>query len=423
MVQISVRNVSKYYKLYASRKAVLTKLLMGDKPASKHQAEAVWAALTDINIDVETGHCVGLIGRNGSGKSTLLRILAGITAPSAGHVSVNGKLSTVLDVQSGLHPRLSGIQNIYLKGAIHGLSKAQVKDNLDRIVDFSGLENYINNPIQTYSTGMIIRLGFSIAMHMDFDILLMDEVLSVGDIVFQRQCLAKVKAFLKEGKTIILATHNLGDVAAICERVIFLKKGRIQHDGSCENVLKNYWDACEKAQKSIPRSLHPFNPENIYGTDTHEVEIQQVTFTNGNGKETDTFHTGDQMDISIKFHCERTVQDPVFRVQFFQNNGTLVHGSNTGRVGLATGDLLGDGEITLSYERINLLEGDYYISVGIWPDEYRSTMTDIAFDCHQWAYIVRIKSQERYGGGIVFNPFSWQLRKNNGQSIIDKENS
>jgi ABC-type polysaccharide/polyol phosphate transport system ATPase subunit len=420
MVPISVNNVSKYFLSYPSRKTLLLKLLCGRDKASSGN---VWKALENINFTVEPGTCIGFIGRNGSGKSTLLRLLAGIIAPSSGSIEINGKLSTVLDVQSGLHPRLSGIQNIFLKGALHGLSKSEVKKRLDDIVEFSGLDEYINNPIQTYSSGMVIRLGFSIAMHMDFDILLMDEILAVGDIVFQRQCLARVNKFISDGRTIVLATHNLGDVSAICDRVIFLKNGRIQHDGSCEMVLKDYWDTCERAQNTIPRSMHPFNPENIYGTDTKEVKITEVLFCNGKGQACDTFHTGDSLRIAIRFHCSRAVMKPLFRVQFFKNTGLLIHGANTGRIGMDIGELSGDGEMTISYSHLNLLEGDYYVSVGIWPDEYRSTMTDIAYDCHQWAYIIHIKSRREDGAGIVLNPCTWQLRMDNSppaHSIIEE---
>lgn len=408
MAQISIQNVSKHYLSYPSRKKLLLNLLFGKERANA--SDNVWRALDNINLTIEPGICVGFIGRNGSGKSTLLRLLAGIIEPSTGEIQVNGRLSTVLDVQSGLHPRLTGKQNIYLKGALHGLGRKEIDKRLDTIIEFSGLGEYIDSPIQTYSSGMVIRLGFSIAMHMDFDILLMDEILSVGDLVFQRQCLARVKQFRQEGKTIVLATHNLGDVSAICDRVILLKNGKIKHDGLSEQVLQDYWDACEKAQNTIPRSMHPFKPENIYGTDTREVTISDVLFTNGNSEVCDTFHTGDSMRITIRFRCERVVKKPLFRVQFFQNNGQLIQGSNTGRAGLDLDELSGEGEMVIDYPNLNFLEGDYYVSIGIWPDEYRSTMTDIAYDCHQWAYVVHIKSSREKGAGLVYNPCKWQLR-------------
>ncbi len=406
-VQVVVKDISKSYRAYNSRASVLGSLFR--RSAGDQSVEKRSTALDDITFDVTEGECLGLIGRNGSGKSTLLRILAGIVNPSHGTVAMLGRISAVLDIQSGLHPRMTGRQNIFLKGALYGLRGREINKRLDQIIDFSGLGDYIDHPLNTYSTGMVIRLGFAIAMHMDFDILLMDEILSVGDIVFQRQCLGKVKSFMSQGKTIILATHNLGDVSAICQRVIFLKNGRVQHDGKTETVLKDYWDICEREQNKIPRALHPFSPENVYGTDTKEIEIRGVDLLNGDGGQQDTFNTGEVVQVLIAFHCRRKVTNPLFRVQFFRNDGLWVHGTNTSRASVDIGELEGDGEIILRYEKMNLLEGDYYITVGIWPDEYRSSFTDIAYDCRQWSYVIHIKSRREDGGGIAFNPFSWHL--------------
>ncbi|MBU0483609.1 MAG: ABC transporter ATP-binding protein [Proteobacteria bacterium] len=415
MAQVRVINIAKYYPTYNSRKSRLASLFTGFDRSRAEARNNV--ALEDVSFEVPAGQCLGLIGRNGSGKSTLLRILAGIVSPSEGRVEVNGRISTILDIQSGLHPRMTGIQNIYLKGALYGLRKKEIVQRLDQIIDFSGLGEYIEHPINTYSTGMVIRLGFSIAMHMDFDILLMDEILSVGDIVFQRQCLAKIKSFLSQGKTIILATHNLGDVSAICQRVIFLKEGLVKHDGQTEMVLKDYWDICEREQNKIPRSLHPFNPENVYGIDTKEIKFRQVVFADRHGVENDTFKTGEQMQVRIGFHCTKKVYNPVFRIQFFRNDGLWVHGTNTSRAKVDLGELEGDCEILLRYDQLNLLAGDYYVSIGIWPDEYGSSFTDIAYDCRQWSYVVHIKSRQEDGGGITYNPFTWQLLANDGRPV------
>ncbi|THB77211.1 MAG: ABC transporter ATP-binding protein [Desulfobulbaceae bacterium] len=407
MTAIQVKNLSKAYHTKISSRRVLLRLLTGQEESLQGEEQSL--ALSELSFDVPTGQCLGIIGRNGSGKSTLLRILAGIVNPTSGTVAVNGRLSTVLDIQSGLNPRMSGRQNIYIKGALYGLGKAEINSRLDQIISFSGLSEYIDYPIHTYSTGMIIRLGFAIAMHMDFDILLMDEILSVGDMVFQRQCLSRIKQFLSEGKTIVLATHNLGDVSALCQRVLFLEQGRIRHDGMTESVLKEYWDICEKEQNKIPRALHPFNPENLYGTDTKDISITQVSIRGEAGAETTAFATGDAMEIRIGYHCRSPVENPLFRVQFFRNDGLFVHGTNTARAGLEVGRLESNGEVRLKYDTIHFLEGDYYLSIGIWPDEYSSTFTDIAYDCHQWSYVIQVTSKREDGGGIISNPCSWEV--------------
>ncbi|UCG38335.1 MAG: ABC transporter ATP-binding protein [bacterium] len=379
-------------------------------------AERSFYAVKDVDLDIAAGQSVGIIGQNGSGKSTLLRLMAGIVHSSAGEVRVKGHLSAVLDVHSGLHPKLTGRQNIYLKGAIYGLDKRETDSRVHEIVAFSGLEEFIDWPISKYSSGMIIRLGFSIAMHMDFDILLMDEVLSVGDIVFQRQCLARVRRFLGEGKTIVLASHNLGDVAAIASRVVLLRNGRVQYDGGAEEVLKAYWQESEKEQNRIPRHLHPFDPANVYGMDTGEMVIEEVSFLDGDGKQQEVFRTGEAMSVSIRFNCRVPVRSPLFRVQFFRSDGLWVHGANTARSSFDMGLLSGEGEIVLDYSRINFLDGDYYVTVGVWPDEHRSSFTDIAYDCRKWSYLIRIESSREDGGGIVSNPFSWRLKSGAGRS-------
>jgi len=414
MFSISIKNVSKCYRIYSSKFSFISSILLPKKFSTIY---ADHYAISKISLEIPKGQCVGLIGRNGSGKSTLLRLIAGIVSPSHGQIKVDGRISMVLDVASGLHPRLTGYQNIFFKGAIHGLRKAQVEKRLKEIIDFSGLDRYIGYPISTYSSGMIIRLGFSIAMHMEFDILLLDEILAVGDVVFQRQCLAKIREFLNQKKTILLATHNLGDVSAICHRVILLTNGGVQYDGDTESVLKEYWTICEQQQNKIPRHLHPLNPENIYGTDTGEVKICNVRILDETGKDCKTFWTGDYMAVSIQFKTNRPIVNPLFRVQFFRNEGLFIHGTNTSRVGVNLGELRGTGEVMLEYERLNFLEGDYYMSVGVWPDEYRSLITDIAFDCHQWAYVIKIKSRRADGGGLVSNRARWTLIENNGKKL------
>lgn len=402
-MHITASRLSKYYQARITPGSRLVQLLSGRKQTGEQVA-----AVHEINLEIPAGQCVGLIGRNGSGKSTLLRLMAGILEPTSGRLEVNGRLSTVLDLQSGLNPRMTGRQNIYLKGALYGLDRRAIEQRLDAIVAFSGLEEYIEYPITSYSTGMVIRLGFAIAMHLDFEILLMDEILAVGDLVFQRQCLAKIKGFLAEGKTVVLASHNLGDVAAICERVVFLRKGVVLHDGLTETVLKEYCAICDKEQNRIPRELQPLQPENVYGTDTREVQLVAVRITDGDNREVDTVQTGDRVQLHIGYRCRQPVHDPLFRVQIFRNDGLWVHGTNTARHEIDLGELRGEGEVVLQYDQLNLLAGDYYLTVGIWPDEFRSSFVDIAYDCHQWGYILRVQSSRRDGAGIVHNPCSWK---------------
>ena len=211
-------------------------------------------------------------------------------------------------------------------------------------------------------------------------------------------------------------------MAALCERVVILHYGHIAHDGGTETVLQSYLETCEQEQNKLPRHLHPFSPENVYGKDTGQIKLSEVKFLDQNGNEAKSFWTGDKLSIVIRFQSLSPVKNPLFRVQFYRNEGLWVHGANTARLGFETGTLIGSGEIVLEYKRLNLLEGDYYVSIGIWPDEHRSLLTDIAYDCHQWAYILRVKSKRPDGGGIVSNPFVWRLTQNNGVSLDETQN-
>jgi len=211
------------------------------------------------------------------------------------------------------------------------------------------------------------------------------------------------------GKTILLASHSLGDVSSISDRVILLDNGQIVMDGLTESVIKRYWEECEKDQNRINRKYQIIKENSIYGDDTGEIKITHVHFLNKDGEKTDTFETNQELIIRIGYYANIEVQNPLFRVQFFRNDGLWVQGSNTYRQGLSLGTLKGKGMIQLRYERLNLLAADYFVSVGIWPDEYKSFITDVAYDYHEMSYIIHVKSTRRDGAGIVYSPFKWDL--------------
>jgi ABC-type polysaccharide/polyol phosphate transport system ATPase subunit len=402
---IRLENVSKEYSFLGPRTASGSRFFPGWVSGKR----CTFPAVDRVTLDIPKGHSVGLIGRNGSGKSTLLRLIAGIVHPSSGNVNVDGKLSTVLDVQSGLHPRLTGRQNIFLKGAICALDRKTTNARADAIIGFSGLEGFIDYPIHQYSSGMIIRLGFSIAMHMDFDILLLDEYLSVGDLVFQRLCLSRFRRFLAMGKTIVLASHNLDDIAALCGRVVLLRNGRVELDGDPEMVLKIYKEDSGKEQNRMTLHPQPFDPGTSRGTDTGTVVIEDVRFLDGSGNEKEVFRTGDPMSVSIRFHCRAPVTNPPFGVRFFRDDGLKVHEANTILANFYTGMLQGEAEIILEYSRIHLMEGNYFAMAGVWPDESRNPLADIPDDIRELPHPVRIENSGKEGAGIASSPFTWRL--------------
>ena len=233
---ISCKNIVKKYSLYSEKIDRLKEVI---SPSNKKYHRDFYA-LNDVTFSITKGECVGIVGQNGSGKSTLLKIITGIITPTSGQIQVNGNISALLELGAGFHPDFSGRENIYFNASIFGLTKKEIDNRLDKIIEFSELGNYIDNPVRTYSSGMYMRLAFSVAINVDADILLVDEILSVGDQHFQEKCLNKMKELKKEGKTMVFVTHSLGSARELCDRAIWLNKGVVQMDGETDKVIDEY---------------------------------------------------------------------------------------------------------------------------------------------------------------------------------------
>lgn len=240
-VAVHIENVSKKFRLYHERNQTLKSALLRRR-RSVH--EDFWA-LQDVSFDVKEGSTFGLIGSNGSGKSTLLKCLAKIYWPDRGSISYSGRMAALLEIGSGFHHELSGRENVYLNGSILGMSKKEIDRKFDEIVDFSGVEQFIDQPVKNYSSGMYVRLGFSIAISVDPDILIADEVLAVGDAEFQEKCFQKFRDFREAGRTVILVTHSMGSVRSMCDEVAWLNKGRLMAVGKTEPTVKAYTDSLD----------------------------------------------------------------------------------------------------------------------------------------------------------------------------------
>ncbi|OQY14602.1 MAG: hypothetical protein B6I30_00040 [Desulfobacteraceae bacterium 4572_187] len=416
MDAVSVKNLSKRYILLKDPKHLFKAF---SKYREKGSIDIKWA-LRDIDLFVPKGQTCGLIGMNGSGKSTLLGLISGIISPSTGDVRTVGRVSSILELGAGFQAELTGRQNIILNAGILGLSRSAALKSMESIIGFSELGIHIDKPVKTFSTGMMLRLGFAIAVHIDFDILLIDEILSVGDLLFKRKCFSKMRQFKGAGKTILLSSHSLADVAAFCDRIVLLEGGRIIMDGPVETVLKQYWENCEKEQSRITEGNVFSRHRNIYEGNIGDIKLTSVGFFNGDAVETNQFKTKEKMAIKIGYFAHKEVNNPLFRVQFFRNDGLWVHGANTRRQNICLGMVKGAGEIELVYDRLNLLEGDYYVTVGIWPDEYKSMISDVAYDLHEMAYIINVKSNREDGGGLVYNPFRWKFVANEDGSNLDR---
>ena len=404
MAFLEARKISKAFRLDPPRR--------GQRSLTNTEAEDTRAvsALQDVSFRLEGGASLGIIGSNGSGKSTLLKVLAGVMSPSAGEVVRQGRLSTILGLAAGTMPQLSGWDNIVLFGRLLGESARRTRQVAEQVAEFSGLGRALHWPVRTYSSGMLLRLGFSAAVHLlEFDILLVDEVIAVGDLVFQKRCVAKMQELrTREGRILVIATHNLGDVGALCDRIMLLDNGRVAIEGKTEDVLRHYWRDCERALSRIEGFRNPLEVPQIYGEDLATIRLEKVRFVGRDGQESTSFTSGEPLTVCIDYVAQAEVDNPLFRVQFHRNDGILVHGTNTYRKGPERSRVAeGRGTLRLHYPSFRLLQGDYYVSVGVWPDEYRSMLVNQAFDFHERAYVIAVESRIEQGAGVLFQEAEW----------------
>jgi lipopolysaccharide transport system ATP-binding protein len=279
-------------------------MLAPKRSRDARRARQMFWALRDATFDIRRGENVGIIGLNGAGKSTLLKLLSRITAPTAGTARVTGRLGALLELGTGFHPELSGRENVFLSGAILGMQQEEVRAKFDAIVDFSEIEDFIDTPVKRYSSGMYVRLAFAVAAHLNPDILLLDEVLAVGDFAFQRKCLNFLRRLETQGATVLFVSHNMFSIRSMCDRVIYLKKGEIAFDGPSEAGLRLY------EKDSVLQNLHWFsNPEG-----GPAIKVTGVTISNEAGEPSSVMNYGERMCIRVSFEATRQIERPDFRI-------------------------------------------------------------------------------------------------------------
>lgn len=299
MNAIEIKNVSKKY-CFAYERPVLLKTLF-----ARPKKEEVWA-LRGIDLKIDVGQTVGIIGQNGSGKSTLLKILTGITYPNRGNVKINGRVSSLIELGTGFHADLTGKENIYLNGMILGLTKNQISRRMDEIISFADIGEYIDAPVGKYSSGMFVRLGFAVAVHLDPDIILLDEVLAVGDAGFQKKCFEKIADFKKMGRTILLVSHNLKQVANVCSRAICLERGIIKFDGGCSEVISAYLDGFGSAADSGDQGT-VFSrqwPDRTAAPQNRSTIIRKISICDDAGRQLSGLKTDENFFIEIEFEVK-----------------------------------------------------------------------------------------------------------------------
>ena len=290
-------------------------LKIGEKSYKKNE---LFTALDGVSFDVKKGETIGLIGRNGAGKSTLLKLLSRVTAPTEGEIRIKGKISSMLEVGTGFHPELTGKENVYLNGAILGMSKKEVDERLDEIIEFSECGQFIDTPVKRYSSGMFVKLAFSVAAHLNSDIMLMDEVLAVGDMAFQKKCIDKmVSAARDEGKTIIYVSHNMQTIRQLCSRGIVLDKGKVVFDGDVEDAINLYL----KNDEITAKLYYDFANSHNFNFLTNKVIMDSLEIL---GKDNCQFKDDEKIRFRLKFHCNEDVEKLSFRTLVHNNDQMIV---------------------------------------------------------------------------------------------------
>ncbi len=405
MTAIRFDHVSKKFALRRERPQSFQELFLSllRVEGRSRRPQPYWV-LTDVSFEIKMVEVVGFIGPNGAGKSTVLKLMSRIIEPTSGRVEVNGRLSALLELGAGFHPDLTGRENIYLNGSILGLTHDQIRRKMDQIIDFAELDMFIDVPVKHYSSGMYVRLGFSIAAHTDPEIVLIDEVLAVGDARFQHKCLDKIAELRRQGLAIVLVSHDLGSIQSLCEKAIWLEDGQIQAFGQPAEVVMAYLNkvACEEnleGESSLPK----LDGGNRWGTG--RVQITRVELLDNKGQACRVFVTGSDMEIRLHYRAREAIEDPIFGMSIHHQNGMLVSGPNTGFGGMRIPSVEGEGVVVYRIPSLTLLEGTYRVSVSCHTRD-DSEM----FDYHDRAYSFRVypgKSLERYG--LMTTNGRWQL--------------
>jgi len=422
---IELTHVTKVYRRFSGKQfATLKSALLQRSILRELQPAETFQALNDVSFSVPKGSTFAVIGRNGSGKSTALKLVAGITKPTSGTVEVEGRISALIELGAGFHPEISGRENVFINGIMLGLTKREIQNRFNEIVEFAELTDFIDAPVKTYSSGMYMRLGFAVAIHVDPEVLLVDEVLAVGDEGFTHKCLDKFAEFKRRGKTILLVTHSLGLVERFCDDAVWLDHGHKLSDGDPKRVIGAYLIDVEsseegylakqdaKVQEEVSALEPPpspaastltddAGPQNMFQADEGRwgsggVAIMGVTLRDSSGEPGHVFHSGDQLAIEVGLRTDQPCKDFVFGVAMFNTEGTCVYGTNTDIERYAADELSGEATVTFVIEALDLVEGTYKLDVAVHRKD------GAPYDYHRLLYTFRVKSKTKDAG--IYRP-------------------
>lgn len=395
---IAINNVSKAFKIYHDKPLTLKEKLLRLRSNNYSKFEA----LTNVSIQIDKGETVALIGHNGCGKSTLLKLITKILRPDQGEIKVEGRISSLIELGAGFHPDFTGRENIYTNAAIFGLSKKEIDGKLNDIIEFSELGEFIENPVRTYSSGMYMRLAFSVAINVEPEVLLIDEILSVGDENFQKKCFEKIEGFKKSGATIVIVTHDLGTVEKLCDKVIWLDKGKIVQKGSPDKVVDMYQQYMNKKfvehkqqqfdnllsskekdnseSEDIEDNLAEVNDEKInddrFTSDirwgSREVEITDARILNQKGENTNIIAAGENITVAIDYKVNHPQREYIFGMGFYSSEGFQIYGNNTQIDRIKLTNINTKGTVKFHIHKCNLLSGKYKLNVAVVDGNHRA---------------------------------------------------
>lgn len=381
---IEVNHVTKSFKVYLDKGNTLKEKVLFKKRRRYEERNV----LKDMSFQVKKGEAVGLIGHNGCGKSTTLKLLTRIMYPDAGEIKMSGRVSSLIELGAGFHEDMSGRENIYINASIFGLSRKEIDERMEAIINFSELQDFIDNPVRTYSSGMYMRLAFSVAINVDADILLVDEILAVGDVNFQAKCFNRLREIKGQGTTIVIVSHSMDQIEQICDRSIWIHEGDIRRQGRPRDVHPEYLDfmgekrqeRAEKEKEEAPQEkTEPIaKEEKRWGNG--DARIRKVMILGRDGRERSVIKTDEQVTISIKYEIKNTVEDAVIGIGFFRSDGVQCYGTNTRIDKLPEFKLVRDGVAEVKIASLNLIPGQYLLDVAI------ESQIGIAVDYFREAY-------------------------------------
>lgn len=410
---ISARGLGKRYRLGSSLSGhdSLRDLIQAGarslfrQPANDPKPRQEFWALDDVSFDIARGENVGIIGLNGAGKSTLLKILSRIVTPTEGTARIEGRLGALLEVGTGFHHELTGRENVYLYGAILGMSRQEVDRKFDAIVEFSEIADFIDTPVKRYSSGMYVRLAFSVAAHLEPDILLLDEVLAVGDFTFQRKCMDFAHALERKGATILFVSHNMFSIKSMCQRVIYLKKGKLVYDGPTDEGLKLYESDCRLAAAPW------FHPD----AGGKRVSITDIALRDSSGQDRSVFDFGEQMTIQVQINALDEIEDPNVIISITREDEVHCGSFSSSMEGLKIDRMSGVGTIELTTPPLKLVSDKYTISVVVRERGFEKMLSaQIGTSFH-----VKHNFISETAFGVFYEPASWRIAEMESRSTQD----